>query len=70
MIVLECEESTNKLYAILVTVLGDGGVATTSLGPNGALDLGLTDEQLCSLAGARYEDLFYGRQTVAVNNPQ
>ena len=44
--------------------------ATTSLGPNGALDLGLTDEQLCSLAGARYEDLFYGRQTVTVNIPQ
>ena len=58
MIVLICEEATSKLYASQVTVTGAGGEITTSLGPSGALeDLGLTDELLCSLAGARYEDL-------------
>ena len=51
MIVLVCEESTNKLYASLVTIPGGGGAVTISLGPNEALlDPGLKDEQLCSLA--------------------
>ena len=70
MIVLICEESTNRLYASLVTVPYAGGVVTTSLSPNALVDLGITDAQLCSLAGARYEDLNFGQYTATVDIPQ
>ena len=70
MIVLICEESTNRLYASLVTVPYAGGVVTTSLGSDDLVDLGITDAQLCSLAGARYEDLNFGQYTATVDIPQ
>ena len=61
MIVLVCEESTNRLYASLVTLATAGGAVTTSLDPNALVDLQITDAQPCSLAGARYEDLNFGQ---------
>ena len=70
MIVLICEESTNRLYASLVTVPYAGGVVTTSLGSDDLVDLGITDAQLCSLAGARYEDLYFGPYAATVDIPQ
>ncbi len=67
-IVLICETSTNRLYASTVMLTNADGVV--SLDSEDLVDLAITDAQLCSLAGARYENLNFGPYTMTVDIPQ